>query len=89
MPPAALKAIFFAGLGFFSLWSIMNDLGSGNATARNMTIDARENPGGFYLTVFCKVAFVCFAVAVVLNAFGLIGDPFVWMREHFPFLMPR
>jgi hypothetical protein len=84
-----LIAVFFAVLGFVSLWSIMNDLGTGLASGRRSTIDIRENPGGFYLVVFCKAAFVCFAVAVILNALGLIGDPFVWMRRTLPFLMPR
>jgi hypothetical protein len=57
-----LTTIFFAVLGFFSLWSIMNDLGTGNATARKMTINVSENPGGFYLPMFCKSAFVIFSV---------------------------
>jgi len=38
-----------------------------------------KNPAGF----------VSFAIAVVLNAFGMIGDPFIWMQQTFPFLMPR
>jgi hypothetical protein len=84
-----LIAAFFAVLGFVSLWSIMNDLGTGNASTRGSTINVREKPGGFYLVVFCKAAFFCFAIAVVLHALGLIGDPFVWMRQTFPFLMPR
>jgi hypothetical protein len=25
----------------------------------------------------------------LLRAFGLIGDPFVWMREYLPFLMSK
>jgi hypothetical protein len=56
---------------------------------RNSDIDVRENPGGYYLMIFINAAFVCFAAAVVLHAFGLIGDPFVWMRHYLPFLMPR
>jgi hypothetical protein len=80
---------FFVFLGLYSLWAIVNELRTGIAANRNSTIDVRENPGGFYLLVFIKVAFVCFAAAVVLNAFGLIGDPFVWTRRYLPFLMPR
>ena len=80
---------FFVFLGLYSLWAIVNELRTGIAANRNSAIDVRENPGGFYLLVFIKVAFVCFAAAVVLNAFGLIGDPFVWMRHYLPFLMPR
>ena len=84
-----LRTLFFAALGFFSLWSLMKDLGAGSTTNRGMTINVSENPGGFYLTMFCKAAFVCFAIAVILNALGLIGDPFVWLAQTFPFLMPR
>jgi hypothetical protein len=58
-------------------------------TNRGMTFNASENTGGFYLTMFCKAAFVSFAVAVILNAFGMIGDPFVWFARTFPFLVPR
>jgi len=76
-------------MGFFSLWSIMNDLGTGNATSRTTIINVRENPGGFYLVVFCKAVFVSFAIAAILNAFGLIGDPFVWFAQTFPFLVRK
>jgi hypothetical protein len=80
---------FFLVLGLYSLWALVNDLRTGIATSRNTTVDVHENPGGFYLLVFIKAAFVCFAAAVVLNAFGLIGDPLVWMRQNLPFLMPK
>jgi hypothetical protein len=33
--------------------------------------------------------FVSFAVAVLLNTFGVIGDPFVWAHTYLPFLMPK
>ena len=84
-----LVTLFFAALGFASLWSLMKDLGAGSTTNRGITFTARENPGGFYLTMFCKAGFVSFAIAVVLHALGLIGDPVVWMHANLPFLMPR
>jgi hypothetical protein len=84
-----LTGAFFEIIGLWSLWSMIGDLRTGNTTNRNMTIDVKENPGGFYLVMACKAAFVCFAVAVLLNSLGLIGDPFVWMRQNLPFLMPR
>ena len=86
MSPLA-RAAFFEALGLWSLWSVVNDLRSGSATNGRMTIHARENPGGFYLTVACKAAFVAFAVAVVLNAFGLTGDPSAWFARTFPFMV--
>jgi hypothetical protein len=67
----------FLLIGLYSLWAPINELRTGIATSRRGTIDLRENPGGFYRLIFIKAAFVCFAVAVLLNAFGLIGDPFV------------
>jgi hypothetical protein len=85
---STLIALFFAAIGFYSLRSLMSDLGSGNARSRNSSFNVRESPGAFYLIVFCKAAFVSFAIAIVLNAFGLIGDPFVWMHRNLPFLMP-
>jgi hypothetical protein len=84
-----LKTLFFAALGFCSLRSLMNDLGTGVAASKNSTINVKESPGAFYLIVFCKTAFVCFAVAVLLNAFGLISDPLVWAHTYLPFLMPK
>jgi hypothetical protein len=81
-----LRAAFFEILGLWSLWSIMSDLRTGIATNGRMPIDIKENAGGFYLTIACKAAFVCFAIAVLLNAFGLIGDPFAWLARTFPFL---
>ena len=80
-----LRAAFFEILGLWSLWSIANNLRTGVATNGKMTIDLRQNAGGFYLTIACKAAFVCFALAVLLNALGLIGDPFAWLARTFPF----
>ena len=40
-----------------------------------------------FITVACKAAFVAFAVAVVLNAFGLTGDPSAWFARTFPFMV--
>jgi hypothetical protein len=84
-----LTTLFFAAIGLCSLWSLTSDLGSGNARSRNSSYNVKESPGAFYLIVFCKAAFVSFAIAVVLNAFGMIGDPFVWMHQNLPFLMPK
>jgi hypothetical protein len=84
-----LKATFFEILGLWSLWSIVADFRTGSTTNRGMTIDAKENPGGFYLVQLCKAGFVSFAAAVLLNALGLIGDPFVWFAQTFPFLVHR
>jgi hypothetical protein len=83
-----LRDAFFAAVGLFSLWSLTKDLATGNAQGRRMIINVDENPGGFYLVVFCKVAFVCFAVAVILHALGVLGDPYVFIAQHLPFVLP-
>ena len=82
-----LRAAFFEIVGLWSLWSIASDLRTGIASNGRMPIDIRDNAGGFYLTVACKAGFVCFAIAVLLNALGLIGDPFAWIARTLPFLV--
>jgi hypothetical protein len=84
----AVIAGFFLCTGLYSLASLVGDLRTGVAASRNRSLDAREYPGWFYLLVSTKAAFVGFTCAVVLHAFGLIGDPLVWMRQTLPFLMP-
>jgi hypothetical protein len=50
----ALITVFCAAMGFVALWTLMKGLGMGSTTNRGMTINASENPGGFYLIMFCK-----------------------------------
>ena len=82
-----VRAAFFEILGLWSLWSMVSDLRAGIASNGQMTIDIRENAGGFYLTIACKAAFAGFAIAVLLNVLGLIDDPFAWFARTFPFLV--
>jgi hypothetical protein len=58
-----------------------------NPSARTRDQSGIYTPSGAYVPSrsFCLL----FAVAVLLNTFGLIGDPVVWMRQTLPFLMPR
>ncbi len=89
--PLTLGTAVFAIAGLIALWSVANDIGSGKAatTKPAWTIDRDENPGGFWFTVLCKAAFVGFAIAVLLHALGLIGDPVVWIQQTFPFFARR
>lgn len=84
-----LRALFFEVMGLYSAWSIVQDIKAGASTNRGMTIEAKDNPGGFYLIQFVKTCFVCFAIAVLLNTLGLIGDPYIWLKQNLPFLAPR
>ena len=80
---------FFLVMGLYSAFAMASDLKTGTARIRGGTIDVREFPGWFYLLIFIKAAFICFSIAVLLHAFGWIGDPFIWMRQNLPFLMPK
>lgn len=83
-----LRATFFEIAGVYSLFTIMRELRTGIINNnRSYETSVRENPGGFYLTIICNAGFVVFAGAVVLHAIGLIGDPFVWIKQTFPFLV--
>jgi hypothetical protein len=81
---------FFICLGVYLAVSLVGDLRTGIiADSSRGDVDVRDLPGLFYVRIFIKVFVIGLAIAVLLHAFGLIGDPFVWMREYLPFLMPR
>ena len=81
---------FFICLGVYVAVSLVGDLRTGVIVDRRWgDVDVRELPGLFYVRMFIKVFVICLAIAVLLHAFGLTGDPFVWMRDYLPFLMPR
>jgi len=82
-----LRAAFFEALGLWSLFNVWKNLRTGIIdNKRGWTIDRRDNPGGFDLTTLANMLFVIFAIAVLLNALGLIGDPFVWIKQAFAFM---
>jgi hypothetical protein len=81
-----LRAAFFEALGLWALFSVWKNLKTGVIdNNRGWVIARRDNPGGFYLYTAVNALFVGFAVAVVLNALGLIGDPFAWVTQTFSF----
>jgi hypothetical protein len=88
-----MYSMIYAGLvealGAFALWSIFTDFKAGSTTNRGMTIELKENPGGFYFVQVWKAAVVCFAAATLLHGLGLIGDPVTWIHQTFPFLKIR
>lgn len=87
--PSLLYTALFEALGAVALWTMVTDIRAGSTTNRGMTIDAKENPGGFYLVMFAKGALACFAATTLLHSLGLIGDPVTWIHETFPFLNVR
>jgi len=82
------RAIFFEVIGLWSAYQIWKNFQTGTIdTGRGWTITRKDNAGGFWLYTLFNVAFIAFAIAVLLNAIGLIGDPFHavnrWMRGDF------
>jgi hypothetical protein len=81
---------FLICLGVYLAVSLVGDLRTGIiADSSRGDVDARDLPGLFYVRIVIKMFVIGVAIAVLLHAFGLIGDPFVWMREYLPFLMQR
>lgn len=80
-----LRATLFEAIGLWSAFSIWKSFQTGIVeNRRGWNIDRRENPGGFWLSLLVRALFVAYAVAVLLWAFGLIGDPYVWLHAMLP-----
>ena len=79
--PAPFIAAVFAILGLLAAWSIRRDIIRGTASSQGWTCTLDDNPVGFALIVASKGLMLGFAVAVVLHAFGLVGDPVVAIRH--------
>ncbi|MBI3700658.1 MAG: hypothetical protein HY242_09490 [Afipia sp.] len=82
------RAIFFEVIGLWSAVQIWNNLKTGIIdTGRGWRMERDTNPAGFWLYTLFNVLFVAFAIAVLLNAIGLIADPFPvvnrWLRFDF------
>jgi hypothetical protein len=80
------RAIFFEILGIWSAYQIWKNFQTGTASGRGWTLERRDNPAGFWAYTLFNVLFVAFAAAVLLNAIGLVGDPFAWVRGVVPSL---
>jgi hypothetical protein len=83
MPPATI-AIVFGILGQMAIWGIQRDIRSGSATSRGWTCTIDDNPIGFCLIVSVKVFVIGLAIAEILHAFGLAGDPIVRFKQMLP-----
>ena len=79
-----LRASFFFALGLWALFNVWKNVRIGVIdNKRGWVIERRDNPGGFYLYTLANLAFVAYAIAVVLWALGLIDDPYVWIKQTF------
>jgi hypothetical protein len=85
MPPAFIATVF-GFLGLCAIWGIRQNITSGIASSRGWTCTIDDNPTGFCLIVSMRAAFVVFAIAEILYAFGLVGDPLAQIRRALPLL---
>jgi len=68
-------------VGVLALGGIIHDLRTGQDVNRGVTVNRRENPAGFWFLIALKAGIVCFAVAEMLFAIGLIQqDPFALLQ---------
>jgi hypothetical protein len=85
MSPIVTAAVFGL-LGLAAIYGIRKDIISGSATSRGWTCTIDDNPVGFCLIVAMKGALVGCAIAEILHAFGLAGDPVAQIQQALPFL---
>jgi hypothetical protein len=85
MPPPINAAVFLI-LGLAAIWGIGKNITTGTASSRGWTCTIDDNPIGFCLIVSMKGAMVGFAIAEILFALGLIGDPLAGIKQSLPFL---
>jgi hypothetical protein len=85
MPPAFIATVFGI-LGLAAIWGIGKNITTGTATSRGWTCTIDDNPVGFCLIVATKGAMVGFAIAEILYAFGLSGDPIARIKQALAFL---
>jgi hypothetical protein len=83
MPPTAI-AFVFGIFGLLAIWGIQRDISSGSATSRGWTCTVDDNPIGFCLIVSVKVFVVGLAIAEILHACGLAGDPIANIKRMLP-----
>ena len=79
-----LAFIVLSAAVLLGAWFIIGEIVSGQASAKAGSFNRADEPGAYWLAILTKVAFVVFAVAVLLNALGLTGDPYVWLHGTFP-----
>jgi hypothetical protein len=85
MPPAFIATVFGV-LGLCAIWGIRQNITSGTVSSRGWTCTIDDNPVGFCLIISMKAGFVGLAIAEILYAFGLVGDPFALIKHALPFL---
>jgi hypothetical protein len=75
----------FASMAVIAAWSILNDLSTGVARDELYRFSLDTNPLGFVAIIGGKMFVIVFAIAMILHAFGLAGDP---VKALQPYLDP-
>jgi hypothetical protein len=57
----------------------------GVASSRGWVFRADTNPIGFALAIATKLFVIGLAIAEILHAFGLVGDPLLALKSLMPF----
>ncbi|MCA0045455.1 hypothetical protein LB577_00570 [Mesorhizobium sp. B283B1A] len=81
--PQWFIATVFGLLALAAVWGIYRSLSSGVANDGIYRFDVDKNPLGFALVIASRTLIIAFAVAVILHALGLIGDPVSMLRSLF------
>jgi hypothetical protein len=82
MPPWFI-ALIFTLLGIIAAGAIRNSLSSGIAGNGLYRFDVNTNPLGFAAIIAGKAFVMVFAIAEILHAFGVTGDPGLMLRALF------
>lgn len=82
MSPAIITLVF-APLAILAVWSIMRDFAIGIAQDEIYRFRADTNPTGFLVVIGGKIFVIVFGIAMILHAYGFIGDPVKALRPIF------
>jgi ABC-type Fe3+ transport system permease subunit len=89
MPPWVIVSVFSA-LALAACWGLYSAWTTGVANDEAWTFKRDANPAMYSLTLAGKATVLCFSVAMVLHAMGLIQqNPVEELQRLFPFLPSR
>jgi hypothetical protein len=82
--PVGYIALIFGIFGLIAAYTIQNDIKRG-VTWDQWTFALDQNPIMFSVAILGKASIVVLAIAEILHAFGLVGDPIAALRAILPF----
>jgi hypothetical protein len=84
--PVGYIALIFGIFGLVAAYTIQNDIKRG-VTWDQRTFALDQNPIMFSVAILGKASIVALAIAEILHAFGLVGDPIAALRAILPFFI--